>query len=656
MATEQLVIGNTAKKGEKGRYSWVFYVRGAVHPIKDVIVELHPSFRDPVRTLKGPEFELKSSGWGTFDLEVVIRWQTGGEMPLTWELQFDRPDASTIIQIPKALLAPPVEPAVVRGRPVTPRSVAPAPSTAGPAGYTAAPAPNKPRTVVGRPKSATRPKPKPRPMATALKPAEPVPVTALLEESSGESSISDGEEDSDAAPADAHSAVSFRDRSASPSAVGTGRPSSSSSTGRAPSRPGRSLSRPRLQVCEEGDHEEEGEHAVSADARTAICTRLCEVGNMSHGDPLFMHGRVYAGPMKAPECIWKSTKKPRDDHDASAWLTASEFRDQMIVMKAKCKQLATMIRLSRKTVAYTGAGISAAVIGQAARSGQNKQGWKPDTRTAKPTFTHHALGFLGMRGLIHSWVQQNHDGLPQKAGFPQENINEIHGSWYDPSNPVVKYSGSLHDRAFPWMENDAETADLVLVLGTSLGGLNADQVATSTADRSLEGGLGTVIINLQQTEQDGRMTLRCFGKSDDILRLLLVELGFGKLTLTTPVWPRENRILVPYDANGRRCENRLMWWDLNTGQLVRITAGHNIQGARQPQYMHIGARKPVTRNGVTKQPAIGNGYVERRDDDSASFMLNIEGASMRLGIWWLATAARGAVEALPVVNQKPSFQ
>ena len=41
------------------------------------------------------------------------------------------------------------------------------------------------------------------------------------------------------------------------------------------------------------------------------------------------------------------------------------------------------------------------------------------------------------------------------------------------------------------------------------------------------GGLGTVIMNLQQTAQDGKMTLRLFGKSDDILRMLLPELGFG---------------------------------------------------------------------------------------------------------------------------------
>ena len=47
---------------------------------------------------------------------------------------------------------------------------------------------------------------------------------------------------------------------------------------------------------------------------------------------------------------------------------------------------------------------------------------------------------------------------------------------FDLSNPVVKYSGELRDREYDWMVDDAETADLVLVVGTSLSGLNADQV------------------------------------------------------------------------------------------------------------------------------------------------------------------------------------
>ena len=85
------------------------------------------------------------------------------------------------------------------------------------------------------------------------------------------------------------------------------------------------------------------------------------------------------------------------------------------------------------------------MIGQAALSGQNTVGWKNNTRAAPPTFTHHALGFLGLlsgtlrlqegeregeeglggsgcqirgrQGLLHGWVQQNHDGLPQKASL-----------------------------------------------------------------------------------------------------------------------------------------------------------------------------------------------------------------------------------------------
>lgn len=361
-----------------------------------------------------------------------------------------------------------------------------------------------------------------------------------------------------------------------------------------------------------------------------------------------MHGRAYTGTPKKAEVTWKSDQKPRKDHHAPDWLTATEFEDDPGVVDEKCRQLADLLRVSKKTVLYTGAGISASVIGQAALSGQNKVGWKPDKMGAKPTFTHHALGFLGQQGIIHSWVQQNHDGLPQKAGFPQENINEIHGSWYDPSNPVVKYSGTLHERSFPWMENDAETADLVLVLGTSLGGLNADQVATEAANRTTVGAsLGTVCINLQQTEQDGKMSLRFFGRSDAILRRLLHHLGFAPLRPGVTRWATPSRVLVPYDAEGRKVPEggRRMWLDLSDNQKIRITPGHNIQGAKQPQFMHIG-----------KSASPGNGTVISRDEHTCSFQLVIEGASMRLGLWWLDSAVRGALDVLPIVNVNPSFE
>jgi len=395
-------------------------------------------------------------------------------------------------------------------------------------------------------------------------------------------------------------------------------------------------------------------------ARSALCGYLAKTPFLEHDDTLFMHGRLFEGPMRTPNCVWKCSRPPRDDHAAPQWLTASEFEDDKAVVVAKVRQLAALMRMSRKTVLYTGAGISASAVGQAARSGQNTQGWTGNPQAAQPTPTHCALGILGQQDLIHGWVQQNHDGLPQKAGFPQERINEIHGSWYDPSNPVVKYSGTLHERAYPWMQEDAETADLVLVLGTSLGGLNADQVATGAAERSLLGGaLGTACINLQQTDQDGKMSLRLFGKSDDIMRLLLRELGFPQAKVHVPVFPKLNRVLVPYDSHGRRLPNgerRWMWLDLSDRAKVRITPGHNIQGARQPQFMHIGASKPVVHKGVTRKNGEGLGVVVRRDEGTSSFALQIEGESMRLGIWWLEAAARGGPNVLPVVNQRPVFE
>ena len=316
--------------------------------------------------------------------------------------------------------------------------------------------------------------------------------------------------------------------------------------------------------------------------RETLERRLRATTFLEHDDPRFFHGRGFpdvAGAGSEPRVKWKSAARPRDDHDTPGWLTASEFTDLPHVLKQKVEHLAQLLQLSRKTVIYSGAGISvAAQISMAARGGAGAGGRSTD---ACPTFTHLAAGVLAKAGLLHGWVQQNHDGLPQKGGFPQECINEIHGSWFDPSNPVVKYSGTLKDDAYPWMRRDADTADLVLVMGTSLGGLNADQMATKPAERSLAGGtLGTVIMNLQQTEQDGKSTLRIFGETDMIMKHLLRTLGLRAPKLSQPRWPQQNRVAVPYDANGRLLEPNdktpeppKMWLDLSVGQRVKITPG-----------------------------------------------------------------------------------
>ena len=113
---------------------------------------------------------------------------------------------------------------------------------------------------------------------------------------------------------------------------------------------------------------------------------------------------------------------------------------------------------------------------------------------------------------------------------------EIHGSWgvtlpstaprYDPSNPVVCYDGTLKSSQFTKMKEAADTADLVLVIGTSLSGLNSDRMALAPAKRSLTGrSLGTVIVNLQQTSCDGVATLRVFSDTDRLFEMLMASLS-----------------------------------------------------------------------------------------------------------------------------------
>ena len=397
--------------------------------------------------------------------------------------------------------------------------------------------------------------------------------------------------------------------------------------------------------------------------RSDFQEKLSKTDFQEHVSPSFWHGRLFTGvEAESPKITWKSNLTPRNDHDAPEWLTASEYNDVSEVLEKKLEWLSQLLTLSNRTVIYTGAGIScAAGIGQAARgaSGGDKKGLRGGLM-ALPTFTHYALGALAKSGYIHNWVQQNHDGLPQKAGFPQESINEIHGSWYDPSNPVVLYSGNLKSEQYPWMVKEANTADLVIVLGTSLGGLNADQVAIKTASRSRKncdyqggGALGTVIINLQQTQQDGKTSLRIFGNSDDVMRKLLEKLSIPTPALQPSNFKKDPRILVPYDSEGNRSTKFKMWLDLRKGARVKLTNGHNCQGAGQPAYLHIGAQKPVEYEGKMRKNGPGHGFVESYNDEIVGITLIIEGQSMVLGQWWIEAAARGGPMSLPVVNIDP---
>ena len=70
----------------------------------------------------------------------------------------------------------------------------------------------------------------------------------------------------------------------------------------------------------------------------------------------------------------------------------------------------------------------------------------------------------------------------------------------------------------------------------------------------------------------------------------------------------------------------------------------------------LGASKPVTHRGVTRPPGTGVGVVVQRDEASCSFVLQIDGETMRLGLWWLEAASRGGPATLPLVNVRPVYE
>jgi NAD-dependent SIR2 family protein deacetylase len=235
-----------------------------------------------------------------------------------------------------------------------------------------------------------------------------------------------------------------------------------------------------------------------------------------------------------PTSDWQAPIKVLDDDRQSRpgyqGTQKHEYEDHPDVLHRKVKLLALMIRAAKAFIVYSGAGISTSSgIGDYATS--DREGGPPSTTPrshydALPSYAHRAITGLFHAGHLKHWVQQNHDGLPQKAGFPQSHINEIHGAWYAPDNPVIPMSGNLRGDYFEWLLEWEKKTDLCLAVGTSLAGMNADRVVDNVAKRFRRGFcFGSVIINLQTTRMDSFATLRIFGRLDAVLELLARELA-----------------------------------------------------------------------------------------------------------------------------------
>ena len=152
-----------------------------------------------------------------------------------------------------------------------------------------------------------------------------------------------------------------------------------------------------------------------------------------------MHGRIGCVHWAAPELAAWADVEARPGYNSRK---AHEYVDAPDVLAEKVKFLAGLVRSAGQCVAYTGAGISTASgIGDyASRAGNSLAGDQgaPSMLSpleAQPTHAHCVLTSMHAAGKLARWVQQNHDGLPQKAGCPQSALNEIHVSTKPLSTP-----------------------------------------------------------------------------------------------------------------------------------------------------------------------------------------------------------------------------
>lgn len=352
------------------------------------------------------------------------------------------------------------------------------------------------------------------------------------------------------------------------------------------------------------------------------------------------HGSIGLRSWQAPWCTAASDEDARPGY---ATRKANEYQDEPAVLSEKVAMLASLIRKSRSCVVYSGAGISTSsgINDYATRaSNSSAKAEAPHLRSpfnAMPTKSHRVLTALQKKGHLKYWIQQNHDGLPQKAGYPQHLLNEIHGAWYDPSNPVVPMSGELRHDLFQDLLEWEDKADLCLSLGTSMCGMNADRVAISAASRAKKrNALGLVIVGLQQTQYDGESQLRIFAKLDDVFDLLSreldLELSEGMYMPDVDHVAYDSSVFeVPYNSDGARVSGKKSVLDLREGSRVKLTSGP-----------HAGAFGEVVSR-------CREGHYNIR------FNLLIKGKfraphQMKLGNWWVEAVVKGLVPSMPVVS------
>eukprot|EP00927_Polykrikos_kofoidii_P053589 TRINITY_DN48195_c0_g1_i1.p1 TRINITY_DN48195_c0_g1~~TRINITY_DN48195_c0_g1_i1.p1 ORF type:complete len:586 (-),score=92.10 TRINITY_DN48195_c0_g1_i1:104-1810(-) len=380
-----------------------------------------------------------------------------------------------------------------------------------------------------------------------------------------------------------------------------------------------------------------------------------DVPSELQGEMSAKHGRLGVDAWAAPQLAVRCGALARPGYQSGL---AHEYLDSEDVIKEKVRVMAGLIRQAKRLVIYAGAGLSTAsgIHDYATRAGATSIASQPATKvnppsptSARPTLAHRVIAALGQQGLVWRFVQQNHDGLPQKAGFPQRLMNEIHGGWFDPSNPVVKMSGNLRSDLYSDLLKCERKADLVLVVGTSLSGMNSDRLVSTCASRAKRSVpsdpvFGSIIVALQRTSHDSDSSLRLFATTDDVFALLAEELALTVRDMSEnisfpvppehlPFGPQTPVFSVPYDESGMPLAaeegQQRRWLDLRDNSSLVVTVGKDK----------------------------GRRLVVLGTNEDGHYRLGLifgdlgKWCDVRLlGSWWPAAAVAGELHQLPIVS------
>jgi len=289
-------------------------------------------------------------------------------------------------------------------------------------------------------------------------------------------------------------------------------------------------------------------------------TTSTDVTDVRSAEESKWHGYLLAGAgLPLPTCVTQSADLARPTYTN---IRSAEYEDTPEVLEVKAEMILQMWRAASHPLVYAGAGISTSsgirdyasnAKGSAVQPAQ-KRLTHAFVLSLKPTPAHRVITEMERRGMVWGWLQQNHDGLAQKAGFPAHKVNELHGAWLDSkANPVIKMSGSLRGDLYAWMLEMEDKCDFVFGVGTSFSGLNADRCADSCATRHMSNrqGQGLAIVSIQQTPMDRKAAVRVFAKIDTFMLILAAKLQLPPISASAavvayapaplPVGPMEER-------------------------------------------------------------------------------------------------------------------